>query len=391
MNSPQNIYADNASTTQLDPDALEAMLPLMREGFANPSALHSGAKKARHAVEDARSVIAECIGAKPHEIIFTSCGTESDNWAIKGVAKALDPKRAKFVTCAIEHHAVLNCFDALQRKGYSTTVLPVDCDGIVSVNDLESAIHGADCGLLTVMLANNEIGTIQDIKALAEIAHRHNLNVHTDAVQAVGHLPLNVNQLNIDMLSASAHKFNGPKGVGFLYKRDTVKLPPMIDGGHQESGLRAGTENVAGIVGTAVALRRHVEHLDSNMEHLRKLESIVKTVIRDGVPEARFNGHPERHLPGLLSLSLPGMDAEGLLHILDLKGVAVSTGAACNSKETILSHVLRAIQLPVSHASGTIRISFSRDNTEPEAKTLAAFLVRLYRKLMPRRVFSAVL
>jgi cysteine desulfurase len=375
-----NIYADNASTTQLDPDALEAMLPYMREGFANPSALHSGAKKARRAVEDARCIIAECIGANPQEIIFTSCGTESDNWAIKGAARLLDQNHSKFVTCAIEHHAVLNCFEALERKGYSTTVLPVDGDGVVSVNDLESSINGADSGLLSIMLANNEIGTIQDIPSLAETAHRHNLLVHTDAVQAVGHLHLNVNQLNIDMLSASAHKFNGPKGVGFLYKRDTVKLPPMIDGGHQESGLRAGTENVASIVGTAVALRRHVEHLDSNMAHLRKLESIVKSVITEGVLKARFNGHPERHLPGLLSLSLPNMEAEGLLHILDLKGVAVSTGAACNSKETVLSHVLRAIRLPVPHASGTIRISFSRDNTEAEATGLAGFFVRFYNK-----------
>jgi len=380
MKHPLHIYADNASTTQLDPDALEAMLPFMRDGFANPSALHSGAKKARHAVEDARNVIAKCIGAKPHEIIFTSCGTESDNWAIKGAARSLDPKQAKFITCAIEHHAVLNCFEALERKGFSTAILPVDSDGIVSVKDLESAIHGADSGLLSVMLANNEIGTIQDIPALAEIAHRHNLLVHTDAVQAVGHLPIDVNQLNIDMLSASAHKFNGPKGVGFLYKRDTVKLPPLIDGGHQESGLRAGTENVAGIVGTAVALRKNVEHLDRNMAHLSSLEKIMKTVISEGIPEARFNGHPDRHLPGLLSLSLPGMNAEGLLHILDLKGIAVSTGAACNSKETILSHVLRAIHLTIPHASGTLRISFSKDTTESDATTLASFLVRLYRK-----------
>jgi cysteine desulfurase len=190
MKSPLHIYADNASTTQLDPDALEAMLPFMRDGFANPSALHSGAKKARHAVEDARSVIAECIGANPHEIIFTSCGTESDNWAIKGAARSLNPKHAKFVTCAIEHHAVLNCFDALERKGYTTAILPVDADGIVSVNDLESAIHGAESGLLSVMLANNEIGTIQDIAALAETAHRNNLLVHTDAVQAVGYFKM---------------------------------------------------------------------------------------------------------------------------------------------------------------------------------------------------------
>jgi cysteine desulfurase len=376
---PLHIYADNASTTQLDPDALEAMLPFLRDDFANPSALHTGAKKARHAVEDARRIISECIGAKPHEIIFTSCGTESDNWAIKGVARSLDPKHSKFVTCAIEHHAVLNCFDTLERKVFSTAILPVDSDGVVSVNDLEEAIKDTDAGLLSIMLANNEIGTIQDIPALAEIAHRHNLLVHTDAMQAVGHLPLDVKQLNIDLLSASAHKFNGPKGVGFLYKRDSVKLPPMIDGGHQESGLRAGTENVSGIVGTVCALRKHVEHLGSNMEHLRKLEVVVKSVITEGVPEARFNGHPERHLPGLLSLSLPGMDAEGLLHILDIKGVAVSTGAACNSKETVLSHVLRAIRLPVPHASGTIRISFSRDNTEAEATALAGFLARLYR------------
>jgi cysteine desulfurase len=379
---PLHIYADNASTTQLDPDALEAMLPFMRDGFANPSALHTGAKKARHAVEDARSMIATCINAKPHEIIFTSCGTESDNWAIKGMARSLDSKHSKFITCAIEHHAVLNSFDTLAHKGYATTILPVDGDGLVSVNDLEEAIKDADAGLLSVMLANNEIGTVQDIPALAEAARRHNLLVHTDAVQAVGHLPVDVKPLNIDLLSASAHKFNGPKGVGFLYKRDSVKLAPLIDGGHQESGLRAGTENVAGIVGTAVALRKHVDHLDRNMQHLRSLERIMKTVITEGIPGARFNGHPERHLPGLISLSLPGMDAESLLHILDIKGIAVSTGAACNSKETMISHVVSAIQLPVPYASGTIRISFSRDNTEVEASDLAGFLVRLYRKLV---------
>jgi len=376
-----SIYADNASTTQLDADALEEMLPFMRDGFANPSALHSSAKKARNAVEDARSVIATCINAKPHEIIFTSCGTESDNWAIKGVARSLDPKKSKFITCAIEHHAVLNSFDTLQRKGYATTVLPVDCYGIVSAQTLEEAIQDANSGLLSIMLANNEIGTIQDIPALAETAHRHNLLVHTDAVQAVGHVPVDVTGLGVDMLSASAHKFNGPKGVGFLYKRDGVKLSPLIDGGHQESGLRAGTENVAGIVGTAVALRKHVDNLSQNMAHLRHLEKIVKTIITEGIAEARFNGHPERHLPGLLSLSLPGMDAEGLLHILDLKGIAVSTGAACNAKETVISHVLSAIQLPVPLASGTVRISFSKDNTEAEANELASFLVRLYTRM----------
>jgi len=377
---PRHIYADNASTTQLDADALEAMLPFMRDGFANPSALHTSAKKARHAVEDARSVIADCINAKAHEIIFTSCGTESDNWAIKGADCSLDPKYSKFITCAIEHHAVLNSFETIARKGCSTAILPVDGDGIVSAHDLEEAVKDASTGLVSVMLANNEIGTIQDIHALAETAHRHNLLVHTDAVQAVGHLPVDVNRLGVDMLSASAHKFNGPKGVGFLYKRDSVKLPPLIDGGHQESGLRAGTENVSGIVGAAVALRKHVDNLSHNMAHLSNLERIVKTAITDGVPDARFNGHPERHLPGLLSLSLPGMDAEGLLHILDIKGVAVSTGAACNSKETVISHVLRAIQLPIPHASGTIRISFSKDNTEAEATALASFLVRLCRK-----------
>jgi cysteine desulfurase len=376
-----NIYADNASTTQLDADALEAMLPFMRDGFANPSALHSSAKKARNAVEDARSVIADCIKAKPHEIIFTSCGTESDNWAIKGAARSLDPKHSKFITCAIEHHAVLNSFETLQRKGYSTAILPVDGNGIVSAHALEEAILDSNSGLLSVMLANNEIGTIQDIAALAETAHRHNLLVHTDAVQAVGHLPIDVNQLGVDMLSASAHKFHGPKGVGFLYKRDSVKLPPLIDGGHQELGLRAGTENVAGIVGTAVTLRKHVDNLSQNMAHLNHLEKIVKAVIAEGIPEARFNGHPKRHLPGLLSLSLPGMDAEGLLHILDLKGIAVSTGAACNARETVISHVLQAIQLSVPLASGTIRISFSKDNTEAEANELASFLVRLYTRM----------
>jgi cysteine desulfurase len=374
------IYADNAATTRLDPLALEAMLPFLQDSFSNPSSLYSFGKTARNAIESARQRIAGCIGALPHEILFTSCGTESDNWAVKGTAYARRGRGAHIIASSIEHHAVLGCCAALEKEGFSTTILPVDNYGIVSVDDLSATISPRTT-LVSIMTANNEIGTVQDIKLLAAAAHQHSVVLHTDAVQAVGHIPIDVVDLGIDLLSASAHKFNGPKGVGFLYKRTGVSLPSLMDGGGQESGIRAGTENVAGIVGMASALGNHLAHLYEHISHLDRLTAAIRSRVLASIPEARFNGHPNQRLPGLISLSLAGASAESLLHLLDLKGICVSTGAACNSKDTVVSHVLQAVGLPIDYSVGTLRISLSKDNTEAEALTIADAIVNFYPKL----------
>ena len=380
MKAKNVIYADNAATTRLDPLALEAMLPFLTDNFANPSALHSFGKTVRKAVDTARQQIADCIGATPQEIFFTSCGTESDNWAIKGAARSLREKGSHLITSAIDHHAVLNSCAALEKEGFQTTLLPVNRQGLVSIDRLNAAVTPKTT-FASVILANNEIGTIQDIPGLTAAAHQRGLLFHTDAVQALGHIPVNVVALGVDLLSASAHKFNGPKGVGFLYKRAGVRLQPYLDGGHQEADNRAGTENVAGIIGMACALRNNLEHLTQNMEHLQRLEELFKARISTAIPDARFNGHPTQHLPGLISLSIPDISGESLLHLLDLKGILVSTGAACNSKDTVVSHVLQAINLPANYAAGTLRISLSKDNTPAEALAIAEAIITVAEKL----------
>lgn len=380
MKTRNVIYADNAATTKVAPLALEAMAPFMTNGYGNPSALYTFGKKAREAVENARQQIAECIGAMPSEIFFTSCGTESDNWAVKGVARALRKKGAHLIASAIDHHAVLKSLAALEMEGYDTTQLPVDRNGIVTVEVLNACIT-SQTTLVSVILANNEIGTIQDIASLASAAQQQDALFHSDAVQALGHIPVNVAALGVDLLSGSAHKFNGPKGVGFLYKRTGVYLPPYLDGGHQESDNRAGTENVAGIVGMASALATNLAKLERNRQHLQRMDSVFKDKIERQIPEAKFNGHPTRRLPGLVSLSLPSVSGESLLHILDLRGIYVSTGAACTSRDTVTSHVLDAIKAPASHSKGTLRISFSSDNTDADAGTVAETIIELYVKL----------
>lgn len=379
MKSKIAIYSDNAATTKLDPLALEAMLPFLRENFANPSSQHSAGKTARRAVESAREQIAASIGAKPEEIIFTSSGTESNNWAIKCVARALSATRKHLVTSSIEHHAVLNSFKSLRTNGYSITQLPVSRYGLVSVTDFEMAIT-PETTFASIMFASNEIGTIQDISALAAVAHKKGLLFHTDAVQAVGHIPLDVDNLQVDMLSASAHKFNGPKGIGFLFKRSGTPLGSFIDGGGQENGQRAGTENVAGIVGMAVALKNNLQNITDNMQHLNHLTDLIVSKISNAIPEAVFNGHASKRLPGLVSVSFENLSGESLLHLLDLKGVLVSSGAACNSKKTVISHVLKAIKLPRQYATGTLRISLSKDNTDSDVNIIAETIADLYRK-----------
>ena len=369
-----NIYADHAATTQLAPEAFEAMKPFLMNEYGNISQLYSFAREPKKALKEAREIIASCIGALPEELFFTSGGTESDNWAIKGCALS-GGREDVIITSSIEHHAILRSCAAVERIGYPVAYLPVDHSGTVLPAKLSEYITDRT-RLVSIMLANNEIGTIQPIEELSEIAHQHGAIFHTDATQAVGHIPVNVNKQGIDMLSASAHKFNGPKGIGFLYIRKGIKISPLLDGGSQEQGLRAGTENVPSIVGMAVALKLSCEAMRERAEHLHKLEWLLLQKLTENKLDFRYNGG-KNHLPGLLSLSFKGADGEALLHRLDLMGISVSTGSACNSKSTELSHVLRAIDVPEEYAFGTIRVSFGYENTEDDVERIAAALKKI--------------
>ncbi len=358
------IYADHAATTALSPVAYEAMKPWLEEQYGNPSTLYRLAREPRKAVEHAREVIANAIGALPEEIYFTSGGTEADNWAIKGVAFRSGPKSGGIITSSIEHHAVLNVCHFLSRQGYDVEYLPVDHAGVVDPAQLASRVYDPTM-LVSVMLANNEIGSIQPVRELADIAHASGSLMHTDAVQAVGHISIDVNHLGVDLLSASAHKFNGPKGVGFLYVRKGVELEPLMHGGAQEKHMRAGTENVAGIVGMAAALEEHVQNLESEMSYLMGLIDSLKEALAGSGLDYRLNGSEQR-IPGSVSVSFKGADGEMLLHRLDLMGTAVATGSACDSVNSVLSHVIRAIEVPAEYAYGTIRITLGLDNTKDE-------------------------
>lgn len=362
------IYADHAATTALSSAAYEAMQPWLQDKYGNPSTLYSFARDPRKAVAQAREEIAAAIHADPREVFFTSGGTEADNWALKGTAFQYTPGK-RIVTSAVEHHAILNSCVALERMGYSIVTLPVDQEGTVQADILQSALTN-NVILISVMLANNEIGTIEPVAELAQIAHQAGILFHTDAVQAVGHIPVDVKTLQVDMLSASAHKFNGPKGIGFLYARKGIHLLPLLDGGGQEYGMRAGTENVAGIVGMAAALQEHVEQLVKEVKYLNDLSSRLIDQLRSKGLDFRINGSHDR-IPGSLSLSFKGVDGEMLLHRLDLMGTAVATGSACDSKETVLSHVIRAINVTQEYARGTIRITLGMDNTSEQMDKIA--------------------
>lgn len=370
----QFIYADNAATTQLDIDAFNAMKTYLLSEYGNASQPYSFAKTAKKALKESREIIAQCIGANPEEIYFTSGGTESNNWAIKGSAFADFEKRAT-ITSVIEHHAVLRACADIERLGYPVVYLPVDSVGNVQAQMLSESIT-CKTRLVSVMMANNEIGTIQDISALAEIAHSHGAVFHTDAVQAVGHIPIDVGALGVDMLSASAHKFNGPKGIGFLYIRKGTELSAYISGGGQESNMRAGTENIASIVGMAIALDKNIKTIDETTKHLIMLENqLINALYANHVDFIR-NGS-ESHIPGNISLSFPGYDGEALLHRLDLLGIFVSTGSACDSNNTQISHVLKAIGLEEKYAKGTIRISLGRNNTEEDVTAIATAITSI--------------
>ena len=367
------VYADHAATTQLCKEALEAMMMFAGNDFGNPSSLHSWSKVPRAAVCKAREAIARCIGAKPEEIFFTSGGTEADNWVVKGSGGSL-------MVSSYEHHAVLNAAKSEEARGRQIVYVKPNHDGIVTLKNLTKAWQDG-VGLVSVMMVNNEIGAINPIKELAEEAHKRGALFHTDAVQAVGHIPIDVNELGVDLLSASAHKFNGPKGIGFLYKRESVKLANLIDGGQQESGQRAGTENVMSIAGMAAALEMHCKYLDIDKKHLDCLTRQLRDGIIKLVPDAKFWGEAAANrLPGFMSVALPGHEAEGVLHILDMKGIAVSSGAACDSKNTQISHVLKAIGVPKSLAKCTLRITLGAENNEEDVKAILTALKAIVRK-----------
>ena len=368
------VYADNAATTRLSNKAFESMLPYLQNEYGNASQLYSFARLPKKALKEARQVIANCIGAQPSEIFFTSCGTESDNWVINGAVQQHLP----IVTSSIEHHAILRPCESAKRCGCSVSLLPVTKEGIVLSSSVKEVVHSS-CGLLSVMYANNEIGTIQPIKELATIAHENGWLMHTDAVQAIGHTRINVRELGVDMLSASAHKFNGPKGIGFLYIKEGVNWPALIKGGTQENGLRAGTENVASIVGMATALEENVISICENESHLAHLEEIlISNLSRSGI--AFYRNGAENHIKGNVSLSFPNRSGESIMHRLDLKGICVSTGSACDSKETQISHVLKAIGLEEMLAKGTIRISLSKYNTEHVMMKIVQVLVGILKE-----------
>ena len=374
------IYADNAATTAVTKPVLEAMEPYFCEQYGNPSSLYSLGSQAKAALEKARADSAGVLGADAKEIFFTSCGSESDNWAIKGAAAQMAKKGKKhIVSTAFEHHAVLHSLDALKKQGFEVTLLPVHENGIVRPDELEEAIRD-DTALVTVMFANNEIGTVQPIAEIAEICKKKGVLFHTDAVQAVGNVHINVKELGIDMLSLSAHKFHGPKGIGVLYIRRGIVLPNLIDGGAQERGRRAGTENLPEIVGMAKALVTQNAIID---ERAKKLKEISDYVIEHAlkIEKSRLNGDREKRLPGTVNMCFEGIEGESLLLMLDLKGVAASSGSACTSGSLDPSHVLLAIGLPHEIAHGSLRLSFSDNNTLDDAKYICEVLPPIIERL----------
>lgn len=374
------IYADNAATTKLDIDAFEAMKPYLLEDYANPSGAYSFSRKARRALKEARETIAECINAEPEKIFFTSGGTESNNWAIKCFSPRENIRH--IITSAVEHHAILN---ACQNANCSHLLIPVDKYGTVKpeklikiLERLREAVTSCESILVSVMTANNEIGTIQPIKELAEIAHSQGAVFHTDAVQAVGHIPIDVKAMDIDMLSASAHKFNGPKGIGFLYNRNGL-LQTFHNGGSQEFCMRAGTENVPAIVGMAAALKKNVAEIAQNTAHMNGLTELFLSALHEANVDFILNGHPIDRLPGNVNISIKGKSGEGIMHLLDLKGICISTGSACDSVKQQISHVIKAINIPNEYCEGTIRITFSKENTKSEVVDIANSLIKMIR------------
>ncbi len=374
------VYFDNAATTKLDKNVLESMLPYLADSYGNPSSIYKLAQKNRIAIENARSSIASIFNAKPNEIYFTSGGTESDNWALKCIAQAYQKKGKHIITSSIEHHAVLHSCKYLETQGFRVTYLPVDKDGLIDLEKLKDNICD-DTILISIIFANNEIGTIQPIEEIGEIAHEHNIIFHTDAVQAVGSIAIDVEKMNIDAMSLSAHKFYGPKGIGALYLRKNVKIISFMDGGAQEFSKRGGTENVPGIIGMAKALEVAYENLDENNIFLTKLrDKLIKNIL-ENVPHCRLNGHRYKRLPNNVNISFEFIEGESLLLLLDSKGFFASSGSACTSGSLDPSHVLLAIGLPHEIAHGSLRITLGKYNTSKEVDSFLTELPEIIRKL----------
>ena len=359
------VYLDNAATTKTAPEVVEAMLPYFTENYGNPSAIYSFAAANKDVVTDCRQIIADALGANANEIYFTAGGSESDNWALKATAEAYAGKGKHIITSKIEHHAILHTAEYLEKNGFEVTYLDVDENGLVNPEDVEKAIR-PDTILISIMYANNEIGTIEPIREIGEIAKKHGVLFHTDAVQAFAHIPINVDECHIDMLSASGHKFNGPKGIGFLYIRKGVKIRSFVHGGAQERKRRAGTENVPAIVGLGAAVKRAVENMDRNIKIELELRDYLIERISKEIPYARLNGDRTKRLPGNVNFSFRFIEGESMLIRLDMAGICGSSGSACTSGSLDPSHVLLAIGLPHEIAHGSLRLSLNEETTKED-------------------------
>ena len=376
----ERIYMDNAATTRVTEPVMEAMQPYFCEIFGNPMSVHSFGRDSRKAVENARRQVAAALGAQPNEIYFTGCGTESDNWAVRGAACANVKKGKHIITTAIEHHAILHTCEQLEKEGFEVTYLPVDEFGVVRMDELEKAIR-PDTTLISVMSANNEIGTIQPIEEIAKIAKAHKILFHTDAVQAIGSIAFDVKAMGIDMLSLSGHKFHAPKGVGALYIRNGVHLQRLINGGAQERTQRAGTENLASIVGLGKAIELATANIERHNAQLTAVRDRLIDRILEEIPYTRLNGHRTQRLPGNCNISFQFIEGESLLLALDLKGIAGSSGSACTSGSLDPSHVLLAIGLPHEIAHGSLRLSLSEENTIEQADKVVEALKEIVARL----------
>ena len=376
----QTIYLDNAATTRVRPEVVEAMIPYFTELYGNPSSVYEFASPAKQAITAARETIAGALGAKPQEIYFTGGGSESDNWALKATAEAYQAKGKHIITTKIEHHAILHTCEYLEKHGFEVTYLDVDEFGTVKLDELRKAIR-PDTILISVMFANNEIGTIQPVKEIGAIAKEHGILFHTDAVQAFGHEPIDVDELNIDMLSASGHKLNGPKGVGFLYIRTGVKIRSFIHGGAQERKRRGGTENVPGIVGLGKAAEIAMANLEENKEKEAKLRDYLIGRVLKEVPFTRLNGHPTERLSNNANFAFQFIEGESLLIMLDMDGICGSSGSACTSGSLDPSHVLLAIGLPHEIAHGSLRLTLSETNTKEEMDFVVESIKRIVERL----------
>ena len=379
------IYLDNAATTKTAPEVVEAMLPYFTEYYGNAGSIYRLGSKSKKAVIQAKETIAATLGAEPNEIYFTAGGSESDNWAIKAAYEAYRDKGRHIITSKIEHHAVLHTCEYLEKQGAEVTYLDVDKDGLIDMEQLKKAIR-ADTILITIMYANNEIGTIQPVKEIGEIAAEHGILFHTDAVQAYGQLPIDAVSCHIDMLSASGHKFNGPKGVGFLYISKKAKIRSFIHGGQQERGRRAGTENVAGIVGLEAAVKRAYRIMEEKTKKEIELRDyLIMRILRE-IPGARLNGHPIKRLPGNVNVSFTSVEGESVLIMLDMRDICASSGSACTSGSLDPSHVLLALGLSPELARGSLRLTLSEDNTKEEIDSVVEELARIVQNIREHRI-----